>query len=157
MLISCICAPLTGASEVVAPLMWDLKDYRFQIEPQRQKEPVEIIPFITATLSKSPEGEVNLFGVVFKDDEADTFWVYEIYDSEANKVIKQISINEMLGTIMNKGCVLLERHAIEKEATVITRYRVSVGKYDLTEILQKSQNSSQNLASTGFKFFCRLL
>ncbi len=131
MFISWMYAPLCGALDAAEPFVWDINGYRFQIVPQRKTDKTAIIPFIAATLSQSPGGEVDLFGVVFKADEADTFWVYEIYDIEADKVIKQISVNEMLGITKDKGCALVEQQSLEKQATLITRYRVNVDKYDL--------------------------
>jgi len=138
MFISWICVPPCGVLDAAEPFVWDCNEYRFQIEPQRKTDKTAIIPFIAATLGQSPRGEVDLFGVVFKASEADTFWVYEIYDIKADKVIKQISINEMLGITKDKGCVLVERQSFEKKATLITRYRVNVDEYDviLTRIIK---------------------
>ena len=124
---STLCVAIT----VAEPLVWDFKDYQFQIEPQLKKDKSAVIPFITATLSQSPGEEVDLFGVVFKTDEADTFWVYEIYDIEAAKVIKRISVNEMLGVTQDRGCAIAERQSLEETKTLITRYRVNVDEYDL--------------------------
>lgn len=121
----------TGAA--IADIGWDFGDYTFQVyqQPQASEDEEKIMPFITASLEKTPEGETtDEFGIVFKAKEGETFWVYEIYDVEADKLVKQITLNEMLGLTKDQGCELISNEQPDNE-TLITSYRINTGGYDL--------------------------
>ena len=132
--ISLIIIFMVSTGSAIADIAWEFDNYTFQVyhKPQAPQVEGKMMPFITASLEKSPEGETtDEFGIVFNPKEGDTFWVYEIYDVEADKLVKQITLNEMLGLTKDQGCELISNEQFD-EKTLITRYKVNPEGYDLT-------------------------
>lgn len=110
--ISVIIVFMAWTGVAIADIAWDFGDYTFKVYQQLQAPEGEdkMMPFITASLKQTPEGEpTDEFGIVFNPKEGDTFWVYEIYDVEADKLVKQITLNEMLGLTKDQGCELISK------------------------------------------------
>jgi len=123
-----------SATITIADIKWDFGDYSFHIpkQPQVTKNEGKMMSFITASLQKNPEGKIiDEFGIIFNPEESDTFWVYEIYDVEADQIVKRITINEMLGLTREQGCELITNEQPDEE-TIITRFKVDHNGYVLT-------------------------
>ena len=131
--ISVIIVFMAWTGVAIADIAWDFGDYTFQVyqQPQTPDGEDKMMPFITASLKQTPEGETtDEFGIVFNPKEGDTFWVYELYDVEADKLVKQITQNEMLGLTKDQGCELISNEQPDKK-TIVTRYRIHPEGYDL--------------------------
>ena len=115
-----------------ATINWALEGYSIQANttPQKLEGATEELPFIAASLQESAAGKPDWFGLVFDPTAGDDFWVYELYDVESDRLIKQITLNEMLGITKGNGCDLISDEQPD-ERTAITRYEIVTHGYDL--------------------------
>lgn len=108
-------------------ISWEFPEYTVEVhsQPQDISQLADILPFIAAQL-----GRDDWFGLRFGEVDPESFWVYELYDSDADILIKRITLAEILGLETENGCRMILDDQVEP-TEIVTHYEVERGGYRL--------------------------
>ncbi|MCD6506992.1 DUF11 domain-containing protein [Candidatus Poribacteria bacterium] len=127
-LISVVTAVSIASAQTTGGMIpWEFEGYTVEIHSQPQNIPqlADILPFIAAQLSRE-----DWFGLRFGGVNPDTFWVYELYDADADKPVKRITLAEMMGMETENGCKMILDDQVNP-TEIITQYEILKGDYHL--------------------------
>ncbi|HID56161.1 TPA: DUF11 domain-containing protein [Candidatus Poribacteria bacterium] len=127
-LISLIAVTSIASAQTAGGMIpWEFEGYTVEVHSQPQNIPqlADIFPFIAAQI-----GMEDWFGLRFGGVDPDTFWIYELYDDETDRVIKRITLAEMVGMERENGCRMILDDQVNP-TEIITHYEILKGDYRL--------------------------
>lgn len=119
---------------------WDFPDYVLTVHTQPQHSPdQDLMPMLIGRPKEEAPPAEERFGILFERDyrtprDPGAFWVYELFDMDAGRAIRRISLDEAFGIVKERGCALTsdEKVMVEGAPRLRTSYQIRDGDYRVT-------------------------
>lgn len=125
-------------------MVWEFPGYVLTVHTQPQhSQDKNLMPILLGRPKAGTPPVQEHFGIHFEQDyqvlkDAGTFWVYELFDVNAGRPIKRISLDEVFGITKDTRCEMIadEKSTVEGLPYIRTVYRIREADYRLTLIRQ---------------------